>query len=179
MTMDNTTLKSLLDCCLRKERKCQENLYRTFYGYGTNLAFHYVNDVEQAKAVYNEAMFKVFMKLDMFNYQSEFQTWLHRIVVNAAIDYNRRYFKLDFQSDEELINLESNLYNIEHKLHSDDILGIVQQLAPSYRTVFLLHIMDGFTFKEIAEQLGITEGGAKTLFFKAKQKLQVLMKTHF
>jgi RNA polymerase sigma-70 factor (ECF subfamily) len=177
--MTNAVLQELLDCCLRKERKCQENLYRTFYSYGTNLAFHYVNDIEQAKAIYNEAMFKVFFKLDTFKAQSEFQTWLHRIVVNAAIDYNRRYFKWDFINEEELINVESMSKGIENELFSDDILNLIQMIAPSYRTVFLLHVMDGFTFKEIAAQLSITEGGAKTLFFKAKQKLQVLLKEYF
>ena len=171
-------LKDILESCRKFDRKSQAALYRAFYGYGTTLAFHYVNDPEQAKAIYNDAMMKVFGSLNNFRGEAEFQTWLHRIVINAAIDYHRRYFKYVTEAESELQNVVYNAQDIENQLFEQDILLLVQTLAPSYRTVFLLNVMEGFTFKEIAEKLGISEGGAKSLCNSAKMKLRVLLTTY-
>ncbi len=146
-----------------------------FFGYGTALAYHFVFDVEQSKAIYNAAMLKVFTKIDEFNRKSVFKTWLHRIVINTTIDYQRSLKHLNFESEAVLVNQAQNDFTIEEELYVADILAVIQTIAPSYRTVFLLHVLEGHTFKEIAEMLKITEGGAKALYAKAKLKLQVLI----
>ena len=172
-------LIELLDGCRKKDKKCQELLYRRFYGYGTNLAYHYVLDVEQSKAIFNESMLKVFKKMDDLKEYSTFKTWLHRIIVNTTIDYQRS-IKNIFNIGEEALELEKSTdLSIEDELYKNDILSLVQKIPLSYRTVFLLHIMEGFTFVEISKILNISEGGAKTLYQKAKLKLQILITDFF
>src|SRR5690606_38033210 len=68
--------------------------------------------------------------------------------------------------------------SIEHKLNYDELIKLIQQLPPSYRTVFNLYAIDGLSHSEIAEKLQITEGGSKSNLFKARRKLQKLLKKH-
>ena len=63
--------------------------------------------------------------------------------------------------DEEYLNISPN-----------EIMEAVQQLTPQYRTVFNMYVVDGFTHKEIGEQLGINEGTSKSNFAKAKMNLK-------
>jgi RNA polymerase sigma-70 factor (ECF subfamily) len=172
-------LQHIIKGCIRADRGSQEELYKAFFGYGTTLALHYVNNGEEAKAIYNDAMMRVFQNIATFRGEANFKTWLHRIVVRASIDYYRRFYAFRHEPEEHLIEEEKDTQDIENQLFEQDILHLVQQIAPSYRTVFLLHVMEGFTFKEIAEQLGISEGGAKTLQHKAKIKLKILVTTYF
>jgi len=175
----NIEMQDLLKGCRRRDRKSQELLYRMFFGYGTSLAFHYVLDTEQSKAIYNESMLKVFNKIDELKNDSTFKSWLHRIIVNTTIDYQRS-IKDDFLENEMVLDQTlSNELNAEDELFKNDILGLVQKIPTSYRTVFLLHILEGFTFHEISKLLNITEGGAKSLYQKAKLKLQVLITDFF
>jgi RNA polymerase sigma factor (sigma-70 family) len=176
--MDEKALQYIILGCVKKDRRSQELLYQAFFGYGTTLAFHYVNDVEQAKAIYNDAMFKAFKNIEKYRQEASFKTWLHRIVVNAAIDYHKRFYAFRSEDIEQLLEVEQDTQNIENQLFEKDILGLVQQITPSYRSVFLLHVMEEFTFKEIAEHLNMTEGGAKTLYHKAKLRLKDLVVKH-
>ena len=177
--MNEKTVDNLLDGCRKSERRSQEELYRLFYAYGITVAIHYVSDSDTAKSIYNDAMFKVFLNIHQYKEDSPFKAWLRRIVINTAIDHNRKY------TNEMSVEMEDVAYqmptysSVFSKFETDDILLVISKLAPSYRTVFLLHNIEGLKFHEIASELNITEGGAKTLYHKAKQKLQVILADYF
>jgi RNA polymerase sigma-70 factor, ECF subfamily len=155
-----------------------ETRYKSSYQYGVTVALYYVRDLDTAISVYNDAFMKV-LEVDISTIEN-YKAWLRRVVVNAAIDYNRKYFRNDNVTIHEFDALGNQLPNlaIDH-LENIDLLKIVKSIATSYRTVFLLHVVEGFKFVEIAEQLNITEGGAKTLYHKAKQKLQHIISTEY
>jgi RNA polymerase sigma-70 factor, ECF subfamily len=154
-----------------------EHIYKTYYNYGLTVALYYVRNIEDALSIYNDAILKI-MDTDM-SQVINIKAWLRKIVVNKAIDYNRKYFSKDY---EDIIELGARLEfdpSIHNNLEVEELIQVIHTIPPSYRTVFLLHVVEGFKFIEIAEQLQITEGGAKTLYLKARKKLQVLLTTEY
>jgi RNA polymerase sigma-70 factor, ECF subfamily len=154
----------------------QEKLYKACYNYGVTVALHYVGNREDALSVYNDAFIKI-TKSDISQIDN-FKAWFRRIVVNTAIDFNRKYFSkpetveiIDFVPSDEINAIEI--------LKLEDIIRIVNTIPPSYKTVFLMHVVDGFTFIEIAAHLGITEGGAKSLYYKGQKKLQNIISSNY
>lgn len=178
--MQDDDLTKIIKGCIARKSHSQENLYKFFYAYGITVALHYAKDLDQAKSVYNDAMLKCLTKIEQYKGEVPFKAWLRRIVINSAIDHNRLYFSGNFvEYNDYASEIPTQNTGIESVLATDDILLLVQKIAPSYRTVFLLHAIEGYKFIEIAEQLGITDGGAKTLYQKAKTKLQTLINQSF
>jgi RNA polymerase sigma factor (sigma-70 family) len=177
--MNEKLIEQLIEGCRNGDRRSQADLYKHFYAYGVTVALHYLNDADTAKAVYNEAMFKVFTNIAQYKTDAPFKGWLRRIVINAAIDHNRKYIHESSMESEDIAMTIPTYSPVFSKLETDDILLVINKLAPSYRSVFLLHNIEGLKFYEIAEQLNITEGGAKTLYYKAKLKLQTILIDYF
>jgi RNA polymerase sigma-70 factor (ECF subfamily) len=100
--------------------------------------------------------------------------WMKKIVVNTAVDFMRRD-KNTITVTELTENIwdehETSVSPDDHLLYKDLLLEL-SKLPPTYRMVFNLHAIDGYTHKEIGEMLGITTGGTKSIYFKAKSQLQ-------
>ena len=78
----------------------------------------------------------------------------------------------------EVISEQHQIRNEEQIISGisyEELIEMVQKLSPSYRTVFNLHVIEGFTHKEIAEKLEISEGTSKSNLFKAKSNLRVML----
>ena len=73
--------------------------------------------------------------------------------------------------------MEGKYLSVLDKMAEKDIINLVQQLSPGYRTVFNMYVVEGYTHKQIADQLGISEGTSKSQLSRAKQILQDLVKT--
>ena len=104
---------------------------------------------------------------------------MRKIVINKAIDYNKKYFSKDFEDIIELGNHLDFDPGIQEELEIEQLISIIHTIPPSYRTVFLLHVIEGYKFHEIGTLLSITEGGAKTLYLKARKKLQLLLTSKY
>lgn len=95
---------------------------------------------------------------------------------NTAIDHYRSELKhmnlLDISEVDEIYESAT----IENKLHYEELIKLIQELPPSYRTVFNLYAIDGYSHEEISKKLKISVGGSKSNLFKARKKLQVLLK---
>ena len=176
--MAKTELQELIELCLKKNRQAQEQLYRKFYSYSLTVCMHYCYDRAEAEDILMEGFYKVFTKITSFNNEKDFKPWLRKILVHAAIDYHRKYNKLN--ATEDLTMVEGNVieYNGLDKLHYDDLLCMLQQLPPQYRLVFNLYEMEGFTHEEIANQLGIGESTSKSNLTRAKQKLRKMVEVY-
>jgi RNA polymerase sigma-70 factor, ECF subfamily len=137
-----------------------------------------VRDLDTAISVFNDAFMKT-LSTDL-SVVDNYKAWFRKVVVNAALDYNKKYFKQDNVTIHEFDAVVTTMPNFAvDNLENIDLLNIIKTIPTSYRTVFLLHVVEGFKFVEIAKQLNITEGGAKTLYFKAKQKLQRIISSEY
>ncbi len=167
-------LNPLIQRCLKNERRAQNDLYKAVFPYAMNIAMRYAKDQDESLIIVNDAFYKMFAYLKNFEMQGAFNIWVRKIVVNTAIDHynSQQKFKDVFISMPEEVPeipaLDSLLdnYDAEHVLHH------IQSLPSSYRIIFSLFAVEGYSHKEIAEQLGISESASKSAYHKSKIKLK-------
>lgn len=147
-----------------------------FYSYGMSITLRYADSRDEAAAILNDSFMKVFENISRFDSQRPFEPWLRRIIVNTAINH---YHKTRKEREmEEFGNVENRLAGEETVMSGisyKEIIEMVQQLTPAYRTVFNLYVIEGFRHEEIAEMLGISVGSSKSNLSRAKQNLRVLL----
>ena len=168
----------LIEGCIGGDRKMQYELYQRFAPKMYGVCLRYASNAEEAEDVLQEGFIKVFKKLGSFRSEGSFEGWIRRIFVNTAIEQFRRKNYLQPITEREEATVEGKYLSVLDNLAERDIIGLVQQLSPGYRTVFNMYIVEGYTHKEIADALGISEGTSKSQLSRAKIILQDLVRTH-
>ncbi|RMF22343.1 MAG: RNA polymerase sigma factor [Bacteroidetes bacterium] len=172
MRDSSVKVKTWIEGCLNGRRDCQEGLYKHFFGYSIHLCLRYSDSYEEAEEILNDGWMKVFTKLEQYDPELPFKSWLRRILINAAVDYHRKFKKhKSVQTDLEGVDAPFDAHILE-QLSYEEVLEAVQQLPPAYRLVFNLYVMEGFKHHEIAEMLDISVGTSKSNLSRAKEKLQ-------
>jgi RNA polymerase sigma-70 factor (ECF subfamily) len=151
-----------------------------FYAYGMSITLRYADSREQAAEILNDAFMKVFTNLDKYDLDRPFKPWLRKIVVNTAINH---YHKNEKHRQQVELELAEQKMRKEQQILSgvtyDEIIEMVQQLSPAYRTVFNLFVIEGFKHREIADMLDIAVGTSKSNLAKAKKNLQSIVEKNF
>jgi RNA polymerase sigma factor (sigma-70 family) len=172
---NSAVLQEILDGCIKRNRRSQELLYKQFYGYAMGVCLRYSKSREEAKEILNDGFFKIFTKLESFDTTRPFKIWLGRIMINTALDHYRREVRRDIFDDSETGEEVSVDETIIGKLAYEELVGLIQQLTPSYRLVFSLYVIDSYTHEEIAEQLNISLGASKSNLSRAREKLREML----
>lgn len=151
-----------------------------FYAYGMSITLRYADSREQAAEILNDAFMKVFTNIDKYDLNRPFKPWLRQIIVNTAINHYHKTAKQQQRVDLELAHQKiSRGEEVLSGMSYDEIIEMVQQLTPAYRTVFNLYVIEGFKHKEIADMLGISVGTSKSNLSKAKKNLQSIVEKNF
>lgn len=168
----------LIEGCIQGDRKMQYELYQRFAPKMYGVCLRYATNAEEAEDVLQEGFIKVFKKLESFRSEGSFEGWIRRIFVNTAIEQFRRKSYLQPITEREEATVEGKYLSVLDNLAERDIIGLVQQLSPGYRTVFNMYVVEGYTHREIADALGISEGTSKSQLSRAKLILQDLVQRH-
>jgi RNA polymerase sigma factor (sigma-70 family) len=168
----------LIKGCLENDRRMQQELYNRFAPKMYGVCLRYAGNADDAQDILQDGFVKIFRKLDSFRSEGSFEGWIRRIFVNTAIEHFRRKNYLQPVTEKEENQIESKTISALDGLSEKDILKLVQQLSPGYRTVFNLYVVEGFSHKEIASMLEITEGTSKSQLSRAKVILQDMIKKH-
>ncbi|WP_277231270.1 sigma-70 family RNA polymerase sigma factor [Hymenobacter sp. YC55] len=162
----------LIDGCLAGSRLMQKHLYERFAGRMMAVCLRYAQTTFEAEDVLQEGFVTVFRNLSSFRRECPLEFWIRRIMVNAALRQHRRNAPLIAVSEgeypEELAGEEFTLANYGF----EELLTMVQELAPRYRMVFNLFAIEGYGHKEIGEMLGISEGTSKSQYSRARAILK-------
>ena len=156
----------------------QHELYDRFAPKMYGVCLRYAANTEEAEDILQESFIKVFKKIASFRKEGSFEGWIRRIFVNTAIEHYRKKIYLQPITEHEESTVEGGYLSVLDNLAEKDIISLVQQLSPGYRTVFNMYVVEGYSHKQIAEQLGISEGTSKSQLSRAKQILQDLVRTH-
>lgn len=172
---DENTIQ-IIKGCIIEDRRSQKDLYKLYHALALGICLRYSNDKEEALAILNDGFFKVFKHIKKYNFDKPISAWIRKIMTNTAIDYYRSKVRMgavvDIASYEHPITDET----ITQKLHYEDLLLLVQKLSPTYRTVFNLYAIDGYTHEEIGSMLGIAVGTSKSNLHKARQRLAEMVR---
>ncbi len=138
-----------------------------------SITLRYTTSREQAVSILNDAFMKVFDNISGYDIKRPFKPWFRKIVVNTAINHYQKNSKLPTSVSLELIGDEIDpSETIISGISYREIIKLIQELSPTYRTVFNLYVIEGFKHHEIAEILGISVGTSKSNLSKAKRNLQ-------
>jgi RNA polymerase sigma-70 factor (ECF subfamily) len=173
----NIPESDLISGCLEGDRRMQEIMYNRFSPRMYAVCLRYAANATEAEDILQEGFIKVFKKLDTFRSEGSFEGWVRRIFVNTAIEHFRRKKYLMPVTEKEENTIEGKYISVLDELAERDILALVQELSPGYRTVFNMYVVEGYTHKEIADILGISEGTSKSQLSRAKVILQNMVKT--
>jgi RNA polymerase sigma factor (sigma-70 family) len=132
----------------------------------------YVSEKEEAHSILNEGFLKVFQNLKNFNQGQDFKPWFKTILINSSLNYIKKMKRFTVETEIDQAKHLSVSELILSKLHYNEILEMVQSLSTAYRTVFNLHVVDGYSHEEIATQLGITVSTSKSNLARAKERLR-------
>jgi RNA polymerase sigma factor (sigma-70 family) len=167
--------RDLIQACVARERWAQQKLYEEFYGKMMGVCLRYANSDDDALDILHEGFIKVFKHIASYQPGTALSAWIRRIMVNTAIDYYRKNTRRRTDDLETAYDLSSDDADAIRQCSEQDILQAITLLTPAYRTVFNLYVIEGFSHREISEQLDITESTSRSNLVKARLKLQAIL----
>jgi RNA polymerase sigma-70 factor (ECF subfamily) len=170
------TLPKLLKECKNGSVTAQKYLYDLFVNKMFLVCRRYVRTDVVAEECMLNGFLKFFNNLSKFNYQSDDLTtaWLKRIMINECLQHLRQKNSFLVAAEEDVTDVIVEEEAISN-LSAEEIFKVITRLPIGYRTVFNLYAVEGMSHKEIAGELGISEGTSKSQLSKAKQMLQSLL----
>lgn len=176
--MDN--LRDIIEACAKNNSACQKQVYERYYGYALKIVFRYIYRYDKAVDVVNDGFVKMFRSIhrfildDLEHLEQRFMGWVRKIMINVAIDELRRNSMIT-----EIGGIPDYVWDTADKSLSPDqallykeLVSLVKQLPPAYRTVFNMIVIDGLNHNEVAELLGISVGTSKSNLSRARALLQ-------
>jgi len=169
--------EQLVNKCLEKDTLAQKQLFEFYSRRMMGVCLRYSKDMDEAKDVLQMGFIKIFEKLEMYNHQGSLEGWIRKIIVNTALDNIRKNKKL--QNNVEIEKVDFQLQNANENaidvLSAQDLLKVIQSMPTGFRTVFNMYVIEGFSHKEIAEELNISVSTSKSQFSRARVYLQKIL----
>lgn len=160
--------------CISNKRKYQKFVYEELYSPMFYVVSRYFKNEDEVKDVLQDAFLKVFDKVHQFSFNGSFQGWVRKLIVFHCIDVIRKNKKENLVFNEEFIDVEDDV-DFEQGYSYQDIMIAINSLSTQYKMVFSMYALDGFSHKEIAKELGVSEGTSKSNYSKAKKNIQQML----
>ncbi|MCW3112475.1 MAG: sigma-70 family polymerase sigma factor [Segetibacter sp.] len=172
--MDNFTPidSTLIKNCIAGNRKSQKKLYELLAPKMYPVCLKFFSRGADAEDVLQEGFIKLFNHLHSYRGEGSFEGWVRRIFVNTAIQYYRSLKPAAIDSDDIEDVLVCSDGSALDNLYAKDLICITRDLSEGYRNVFNLYAVEGYSHKEIAEILGITESTSKSQYLRAKASIR-------
>lgn len=153
-----------------------EKIYRAASGLVYNVAFRIVGDREDAEEVTQEVFLTIHRKLKNFRFQSSFKTWVYRITLNTSLNYSKkrareRARRVEYNSDAGPVNASEMEQKIDAEHLEKTITSMLDVLNPDQRACIVLRNIDGLSYREIAESLGININTVRSRLKRAREAL--------
>lgn len=142
-----------------------------------SVCLRYADNREMAEDFLQDGFIKVFSSIRSYSYEGSFEGWMRRIFVNTALEALRKNDLL--RNGVELDALEPQQeadYSAVEKISADELMELIAQLPPGFRTVFNMFAIEGYSHREIAETLNINESTSRSQYTRAKRLLQKWIK---
>ncbi len=163
--------KDLVKGCKAGNAECQRQLYERYVDKMYMVCMRYARDEMEAQDMLQDGFVRVFNKINTFKGEGSLEGWIRRVIVNVAIRHcqnrNRHNQLMSINDVEEKISVPTSEIDFDY----EDLIKMVRSLPDGYQTVFNLYAIEGFSHKEIAAKLGISEGTSKSQVARARQQL--------
>lgn len=179
LTIYRSNEEKIINGCRKRENSAQRQLYDVFSSQMYALCYRYVRNSMEAEDIMVTGFLKVFEKIDQFKGEGSFEGWIKRIMINESLTHLRRNKFIYLETEIEKADREPDYTQLGDQLEVEDLLKIIEQLPPGYQVVFNLYAIDGYSHKEIANQLGISENTSKSQLSRARTFLQRLLASYY
>ena len=167
------SLEDLVKGCREGNRKHQELLYKTTSAKMLGVCMRYAKDHFEAEDMMQTAYVKIFRKLDDYRGEGSFEGWMRRIMVHTSIEFYRKNLRtLNAIDIDDTYDHEASTPFDMSSINVKDLMRLIQNLSSGYRMVFNMYAIEGYAHKEIAAELGITEGASKSQLSRARAILR-------
>ncbi len=157
-------------------KKGREDAYRVlvdkYADHLMGLCVRYLKDHQKAEDVVQETYIQVFRSVNKFDDSGNLIAWMSKIAINCCLKELRKSNRLSLQDTEIVFEKMIELPYVYEKLNTEEILLMLDKLPELYRIIFNLHIIEGYTHKEISKLLDIQESLSRTRLTRAKKMLQ-------
>lgn len=165
----------LIKGCVEENVDCQRILYEKYANKMMGVSMRYCNSRFEAEDVLQEAFIKIFNKIGTFEKRGSLEGWIRRIVVFTALKSNdKRVRKFEFSATESMPEVQLNAHVIS-SIDAKQLIKIIQEIPEGYRAVFNLYAIEGYSHKEIGEELGISEVTSRSQYSRAKNHIKKLL----
>jgi len=171
----NPSEQELVRACADRQSWAQQRIYEDHYKTMMTVCLRYSNNSEDAFDILHEGFLKVFTNIQSYEPGSMFQAWIRRIMVNTAIDFYRRESRRVTSDLDEARSISYSRTGPLETMMVQEVMKAVQQLPPIYRAVFNMFAIEGYSHREIADSLGITESTSRSNLVKARTKLKEML----
>lgn len=165
--------QELIRRCLKKDRHAQEFLFNKYYDELYSISMRYLVDHQLAEDAIIQSFTRVFKSLKKFSYQGQgsLGRWVRTILINESIRLLKKRDTIRFEEHMTYLETRNTDANGLQTMQAADIIRMIEKLPTGYRTVFNLYAIEGYTHREIAQMLSISESTSKTQFKKARHHL--------
>ncbi len=171
--MNNNLDFQLIESCIKGDRTAQKVLYDRLAPRMFPVCIRYVGDREQAEDILQEGFITLFTRLDTYKGDGSFEGWARKIFVTTALMELRRKDALKMSDDLETVRgMKTETVTQLQSIGYKDLMKLITQLPPGFRTVFNMYAIEGYSHKEIGEILGISETTSRTQLSRARLWLQ-------
>ena len=167
----------LIESCIKGDRAAQKVLYDRLAPRMFSVCIRYVGDREQAEDILQEGFVTLFTHLVDYKGEGAFEGWARKIFVTTALMELRRKDALKMSEDLDAVRgMKTEAVTQIQSIGYKDLMKVITQLPPGFRTVFNMYAIEGYSHKEIGEILGISETTSRTQLSRARTWLQNKLK---
>ena len=163
--------KEIVARCQKGDRKAQEQLYRIYGDKLYTLCLRYSRNRAEAEDNLQDSFIRIFEKIGQYGFKGSLEGWMRRITLNTVLQKYRKDGVIDLVATQDIADTETVTVE-EEQIDLDFLMGIIQELPDQYRITFSLYVLDGYSHKEIAEILRISEGTSKSNLARGKAILR-------
>jgi len=163
----------LIEECRKGRRPAQRAIYEALSSKMFAVCIRYMGDRQSAEDVLQDGFVTLFSKIGTYSGEGSFEGWARKIFVNTALMSLRKADILKKAEDTDAAyDLGSNEVSALQSLEYQELLKLISELPPGFRTVFNMYVIENYSHKEIAEALGISEGTSRSQLQRARMMLQ-------
>ena len=160
--------------CIKGDGNAQNELYHRFAPKLWGVCLRYAKDKMSAEDILQEGFIRIFTYLDRFQNKGSFEGWMRRTMVNTAINHYRKNLSISKEAEyQDYLIEKSGDADALSQLSYEELLKMVQKMPTGYRTVFNMYIIEGYSHRDIAESLNISENTSKSQLSRARAHLKV------
>lgn len=175
-----TDNEKLIKECQKKSAKAFDQLYNNYASLVFSICLRYTKDRAEAEDLMQECFIRILNKINEYEFKGSFEGWLRRLTVNNAINFlkAKKSFASEDISEYEISDVQTNS-DVLSDMSAKEIIAVINKLPAGYRTVFNLHVIEGYKHTEIAEMLDISDITCRTQYKKAREALIELINKNF